>query len=89
MRAFWGTLCALTLRHSIALWVRIFDWRREAEERMRAKGKPGMTDEQVKDFVSRFIPSYEEYLKDLYTKGASDRIPQLNIKINHKRVPIE
>jgi len=35
---------------------------------MRASGKPGMTDEQIADFVARFIPAYKVYLPTLYAK---------------------
>ena len=35
---------------------------------MRASGKPGMTEEQVASFVSRFMPAYKAYLPGLYAK---------------------
>jgi len=37
----------------------VYKWRLQAEEQMRAGGKPGMTDEQIADFVSRFMPAYQ------------------------------
>ena len=40
----------------------VFDWRLQAEVEMRKSGKPGLTDAQVADFVSRFMPAYKAYL---------------------------
>ena len=42
----------------------VYDWRLEAER--RAGG--GLTDEQVKDFVDRFMPAYHAYLPALYER---------------------
>mmetsp|Transcript_14462 Transcript_14462/g.45974 ORF Transcript_14462/g.45974 Transcript_14462/m.45974 type:complete len:388 (-) Transcript_14462:69-1232(-) len=50
----------LVVRVDDPQWV--FNWRLQAEEKMRAGGKKGMTDEQVADFVRRFMPAYEAYL---------------------------
>ena len=44
-------------------------WRLEAEKRMRAAGKPAMTDAEVEAFVDRFMPAYRCYLPGLYGKG--------------------
>ncbi|KAK1362981.1 Glycerate 3-kinase [Heracleum sosnowskyi] len=38
---------------------------------MRADGKPGMTDEKVMDFVSRYLPAYKACLPSLYKEGPS------------------
>jgi pantothenate kinase-related protein Tda10 len=40
----------------------VFDWRLQAEVEMRKSGKAGLTDAQVADFVSRFMPAYKAYL---------------------------
>eukprot|EP00854_Cymbomonas_tetramitiformis_P002996 gene2996-3813_t len=48
-------------------WVQ--KWRLQAEVAMREKGLPCMTDEQVKDFVDRFLPAYRAYLPGLYADG--------------------
>ena len=44
----------------------VYGWRREAER--RAGG--GLSDEQVRDFVGRFLPSYEAYCPALYEAAA-------------------
>ena len=36
---------------------------------MRESGKAGMTDEQIGDFVKRFMPAYRAYLPALYSEG--------------------
>lgn len=47
----------------------VFEWRLQAEHRMRATGKAGMTDQEVRDFCERFQPAYRLYLPGLYEKG--------------------
>ncbi|CAM9153809.1 unnamed protein product [Hapterophycus canaliculatus] len=44
----------------------VFEWRAEAERRMRMAGRPGMSEEQVRDFCSRYMPAYRAYLPGLY-----------------------
>eukprot|EP00903_Cladosiphon_okamuranus_P014807 g13713.t1 len=47
----------------------VFEWRAEAERRMREAGQPGMSDEQVRDFCSRYMPAYRAYLPGLYGRS--------------------
>lgn len=49
----------------------VYQWRQEAETKMLAKGKSGMSEQQVKDFVDRYMPAYKAYLPTLYRKGPS------------------
>ena len=37
----------------------VFTWRLQAEHAMKEQGKSGMTDDQVHDFVARYMPGYE------------------------------
>lgn len=57
---------------------------------MRASGKPGMTDEQIADFVSRFQPAYEAYLPGLYAAGPTTCKPgkTLIIEVDQNRSPV-
>ncbi|KAJ4835412.1 hypothetical protein Tsubulata_025718, partial [Turnera subulata] len=68
----------------------VYQWRLQAEIAMREAGKPGMTDEEVKDFVSRYLPAYNAYLPTLYTEGPSGSDPEnlLVIEIDEGRNPI-
>ncbi|KAG0344588.1 hypothetical protein BG004_004349, partial [Podila humilis] len=43
----------------------IFKWRTEQEKDLWAKKGTGMSDEEVQDFVKRFMPAYELYLQRL------------------------
>ena len=36
----------------------VYEWRLQAERAMAASGRPGMSDAQVADFVSRYMPAY-------------------------------
>eukprot|EP01038_Epipyxis_sp_PR26KG_P010486 gene10486-14092_t len=68
----------------------IYRWRLQAEQNMKASGKPSMTDEQVKDFVSRFMPAYYQYLPSLYLNGPERRAntPVLKVTVDMERKPI-
>jgi D-glycerate 3-kinase len=69
----------------------VFGWRLQAEQAMRAAGKPGMTDEQIADFVSRYIPAYTAYLPSLYAQGptTSKAGRTLVIEVDQKRAPVQ
>jgi D-glycerate 3-kinase len=41
------------------------DWRIEAEKKMRAQGKAGMSDERIRAYIEGFMPAYELYLPGL------------------------
>jgi D-glycerate 3-kinase len=47
----------------------VLRWRVEAEEAMKAHGKPGLSREAIEDYVRRFLPAYRLY------GGAPGRIP--------------
>ncbi|XP_066363640.1 D-glycerate 3-kinase, chloroplastic-like [Miscanthus floridulus] len=68
----------------------VCQWRLQAEVAMRADGKPGMSDEEVMDFVSRYLPAYQAYLPALYKEGPNGSNPDhlLVIDIDENRNPI-
>ncbi|KAE7997407.1 hypothetical protein FH972_002046 [Carpinus fangiana] len=68
----------------------VYQWRLQAEIAMREAGNPGMSDEEVKDFVSRYLPAYKAYLPTLYSEGPSGSNPKhlLVIEIDEGRNPI-
>uniref|UniRef100_A0A7C8Z4X4 Glycerate 3-kinase n=1 Tax=Opuntia streptacantha TaxID=393608 RepID=A0A7C8Z4X4_OPUST len=68
----------------------VYQWRLQAEQAMRADGKPGMSDEEVLDFVSRYLPAYNAYLPTLYSEGPNGSDPNrtLMIEIDEGRNPI-
>ncbi|PIN01612.1 putative kinase [Handroanthus impetiginosus] len=68
----------------------VYQWRLQAEIAMRADGKPGMSDEEVLDFVSRYLPAYKAYLPTLYAEGpnGSDPDHSLVVEIDEGRNPI-
>lgn len=67
-----------------------FTWRLQAEQRMRASGKPAMTDEEVATFVDRFMPAYRCYLPGLYKDGPTTSTPRklLVVEVDENRNPI-
>lgn len=68
----------------------VYQWRLQAEIAMRNDGKPGMTDEEVMDFVSRYLPAYKAYLPTLYSEGPNGSDPKhvLIVDIDAARNPI-
>jgi len=68
----------------------VYKWRLQAEEAMRAGGKTGMSDEQIADFVSRFMPAYKAYLPELYRQGPTTCRPAatLIIQVDERRSPV-
>ncbi|CAA0837226.1 D-glycerate 3-kinase- chloroplastic [Striga hermonthica] len=68
----------------------VYQWRLQAEIAMRADGNPGMSDEEVLDFVSRYLPAYKAYLPTLYAEGPNGADPNhlLVVDIDEGRNPI-
>lgn len=68
----------------------VYQWRLQGEIAMREAGKPGMTDEEVMDFVSRYLPAYNAYLPTLYSEGPNGSDPNhlLVVEIDEGRNPI-
>lgn len=66
-----------------------YRWRLQAEQAMRAEGKPAMTDEQVAQFVDRFMPAYRAYLPGLYARGPTTARPGrlLVVEVDESREP--
>ena len=67
-----------------------YNWRLQAERAMRAAGKPAMTDEQVGQFVDRFMPAYKCYLPGLYSSGPTTAAPGklLVVEVDANREPV-
>ncbi|KAK3836236.1 MAG: P-loop containing nucleoside triphosphate hydrolase protein [Linnemannia gamsii] len=75
----------------------VFKWRAEQEEGLWATRGTGMTHDQVKDFVARFMPAYEVYLDRLkqenlfrYEQGEAQSLPSyqgrhLRVDLNEDR----
>ena len=68
----------------------VYQWRLQAERAMAASGRPGMSDAQVADFVSRYMPAYHAYLPALYAAaeaGGVDAKPTIFAKVDAERRP--
>ncbi len=62
----------------------VLEWRVEAEERMKASGKPGLSREAIEDYVRRFLPAYRTYA----TGVAAGQTPALTVTMGLDRKPI-
>lgn len=64
----------------------VWEWRLEQEHNMKAKnGGVGMTDEQVKDFIARYMPGYELWLANVTEGDNPWRGRGLQIQLNKAR----
>jgi D-glycerate 3-kinase len=72
----------------------VIDWRIESEQRRRAADGRGMSDEQARDYVERFLPAYRTWSPEverrvsgdwmLATLGADRRVAQLTRREREK-----
>lgn len=66
----------------------VLDWRVEAEQKMRAQGKGGMSDEAIRAYVQKFLPAYEIYLPALrLNPPLADKV--LRVRIGKNRLPVD
>ena len=59
----------------------VIDWRVEAEERMKASGKPGLSRADIEDYIRRFLPAYRTWANGT----AAGRVPDLLLRVNRDR----
>jgi D-glycerate 3-kinase len=61
----------------------VLTWRVEAEEAMKASGKPGLSREAITDYIGRFLPAYRTY-------ATPDRLPGegLVLTLDDQRRPL-
>ena len=62
----------------------VLEWRVEAEEKMKASGKPGLSREAIEDYVRRFLPAYRTWANGL----ADGRTPALTVTMGLDRRPV-
>ncbi|MEI6243720.1 MAG: hypothetical protein WCQ64_01635 [Acidobacteriota bacterium] len=65
----------------------VLTWRVEAEERMKASGKPGLSRADIEDYIRRFLPAYNTW------GGAAPRVPaersiELTVNMGRELVPL-
>lgn len=62
----------------------VLEWRVEAEEKMKASGKPGLSREAITDYVRRFLPAYRTWA----TGQAAGQTPALTVTLGLDRKPV-
>ena len=63
----------------------VLDWRVEAEEKMRAQGRPAMSDARVRAYIEAFLPAYEAWLPGLAARPPVEDV--LRVQIGRDRLP--
>ena len=56
---------------------------------MRKKTGKGMTEEEIKKFVEKFMPAYKGYLPSLYSGANGIAKDVMMIKVNENRDPVD
>eukprot|EP00434_Breviolum_minutum_P016986 symbB.v1.2.014985.t1/scaffold1107.1/size155946/19 len=52
----------------------VYSWRSQAEDAMKRSGRGGMSQEEVKDFVDRYMPAYFAYRPGLYASASQEGV---------------
>ena len=65
----------------------VYRWREQAEVALRESGRGGMSQRELADFVSRYMPAYAHYLPGLYADCAG--YSPLYIQIDDNRNPLQ
>ncbi|CAE8633912.1 unnamed protein product [Polarella glacialis] len=70
----------------------VYGWRLQAEHAMKESGKgPGMSDEEVRCFVDKYMPAYSAYRDTLYAAASGegvDKKPSLLFHVGGDRNPV-
>jgi len=69
----------------------VYSWRSQAEDAMKRSGRGGMSQEEVKDFVDRYMPAYIAYRPDLYASASQEGVdgkPSWLCHVGRDRLPI-
>ncbi len=83
------------LRHADAfIWLEpadprfVLEWRVEAEERMKANGKAGMSEAEIRNYIAKFMPAYETYLPGMAAGPPRGITAYAHWKIERDRLPV-
>lgn len=63
----------------------VFEWRIQQEHDLIKKKGTGMTDDEVRNFISRYMVLYELYYKNLCQEGCAKKGCNLNVEIDKER----
>lgn len=66
----------------------IADWRVEAEERMKAEGRPGLSREEITSYIQKFVLAYQIYLPQLIESAL---LPgkTISLVLSKERLPLK
>lgn len=68
-------------------WNYVVKWRVEAEENMKAQGKPGLSREAIEDYVRRFLPAYALWAGRAPARIRRDQTLVVDIDEQRRAVP--
>jgi D-glycerate 3-kinase len=65
----------------------VVSWRVEAERAMRASGRSALSDEDITEYISRFLPAYETWSPTL-SQGRWPNEDRFTLTLDARRVPV-
>jgi D-glycerate 3-kinase len=83
----WQTHLDALLVLEMADDTQVVAWRVEAEQAMRASGRPGLSDEAITAYVSRFLPAYRTWSPTL-RHGRWQGEERFTLTLDARRVPV-
>jgi D-glycerate 3-kinase len=67
-------------------WNYVVEWRIEAEENMKAAGRPGLSREAIEDYVRRFLPAYATWAGRAPARVRPDRTLMVAIDAQRRAI---
>lgn len=83
----WNVRCDAMVHLVMADPTSVIRWRVDAERARRLAGAPGLTDDEARDYVMRFVPAYGVWVPGLRA-GGGVRGPRLTLTLGDDRLPI-
>lgn len=83
----WNVRCDAMVHLVMADPTSVIRWRVDAERARRHAGAPGLTDDEARDYVMRFVPAYEAWVPGL-REGGGVRGPRLTLTLGDDRLPV-
>jgi D-glycerate 3-kinase len=65
----------------------VLDWRVEAEERMKAEGRPGLSRADIEDYIRRFLPAYARWAGRAPARFTADHTMTIDLDARRRPLP--
>ena len=83
----WPAKLDMLVRLDVCSLETIVRWRVDAERARRARGEAGLSDDDARDYIERFLPAYEVYVPQLRTRPPCRDV--VEVVLGDDRMPLE